>query len=175
MRCARIKLGNGATEIVCGHLPVKATALCASCRARPSTKFCDFPMRNAASRRKPCDAPICDSCATSLGPNCDLCPEHSAEWRGLPEVPILAARRSARQSRDRGRSRRRCCARSSGKTAAKRSSPSSPNGSFASGAGGFWHGIKLLLSWAALIGFSLLIEEAVRLTGEALRATKGAE
>jgi hypothetical protein len=93
MRCARIKLTDGTVAIICGHTPASATSLCAFCR-QPSTKLCDFPTRGRTGRRKPCDAPICNSCATSLGPNSDLCPAHAAEWQGLPVVRLDQRRAS---------------------------------------------------------------------------------
>lgn len=43
---------------------------------RPSTKLCDFKLTGAKAS-KTCDAPLCPRCATSIGPDRDLCPAHA--------------------------------------------------------------------------------------------------
>jgi hypothetical protein len=42
---------------------------------RKSTKLCDHPLTGKLAG-KTCDAPLCDHCSTSAGPDRDLCPVH---------------------------------------------------------------------------------------------------
>ena len=46
-------------------------APCAGCQ-RMSTLLCDWPVRSGVT----CDAGICPSCATYIGPDRHLCPTH---------------------------------------------------------------------------------------------------
>jgi hypothetical protein len=75
--CETIQFGDGGAAIICGRRHAKATP-CKFC-GRPSTKLCDFPMYigNAVQVRT-CDAPMCDACATNVGPDKDHCPDHVA-------------------------------------------------------------------------------------------------
>jgi hypothetical protein len=48
-------------------------APCVEC-GRPSTKQCDFELKNA--KRRTCDRALCDRCARSVGKNRDYCRIH---------------------------------------------------------------------------------------------------
>lgn len=43
---------------------------------RKATIACDHKL-TGSKLGKTCDAPLCDRCATSAGPNIDLCPVHA--------------------------------------------------------------------------------------------------
>ena len=47
---------------------------CRHC-TRPSTRLCDFPVGVG----KTCDIPICDACATPVGPDRDYCLIHKGK------------------------------------------------------------------------------------------------
>jgi len=66
MPCRRIKLANGGTAIVCTRGPQRRCAC-----GLPATKLCDWP-----KGRSTCDAPLCERCAVSVGPDRDHCPGH---------------------------------------------------------------------------------------------------
>lgn len=74
MACARIKLPNGGSAIICG-LP-RSTKRCA-CGAL-STLLCDFPVRRDGKTRT-CDQPICEAHATTVGNNVHYCQKHAKE------------------------------------------------------------------------------------------------
>jgi hypothetical protein len=69
--CEHINLGDGNFAIVCG-VRRGPRAKCSFCRRRPHEKLCDFDLGNG----KTCDAKMCDSCSTKIGPDRDLCPAH---------------------------------------------------------------------------------------------------
>jgi hypothetical protein len=73
MPCNMIDFGDGTTAIVCTR--GRRQKPCRWC-GRPHTKLCDFPL-SGAKAGKTCDAPMCDRCATSVGPNLDYCPPHT--------------------------------------------------------------------------------------------------
>lgn len=51
--------------------------ICNFC-GRFSTKLCDFPIKvGDIGHTRTCDAPMCDACATRVGPNRDYCPNHA--------------------------------------------------------------------------------------------------
>jgi hypothetical protein len=85
MHCTFVNV-EGKNVIICGR-KVKPTPQCAFC-GEPSTKVCDFPVRDSAGNhikwyardRHTCDKPICERCATSIGVDRDLCPEHARQW-----------------------------------------------------------------------------------------------
>lgn len=84
MKCEIYTLTDGTKMYVCGHHSSRRRELrmCRFCKTpTPSTKLCDFPTRGARNKTT-CDAPICDACATSIGPDCDLCPPHAKLWKG---------------------------------------------------------------------------------------------
>jgi len=70
MTCERVTFPGGVTAIVCGVRRPK----CKSC-GRPAKLECDWkiPTRKSGT----CDAAICERCATSVGPDKDLCPTHA--------------------------------------------------------------------------------------------------
>lgn len=56
--------------------------LCSSCKSRPATKLCDFPL-SGKHAGKTCDRPLCSSCACQAGlPNVDYCPAHARAGGG---------------------------------------------------------------------------------------------
>ena len=67
MPCVRVPLEGGGVAVVCtrGRRPRRCT-----CGA-PATLLCDAPRG-----RGTCSAPICESCATAIGPDRHLCPKH---------------------------------------------------------------------------------------------------
>ncbi len=69
--CEHIKFADGSVAIICG-VRRGTPAKCQFCRRRPHTKLCDFDIGNG----KTCDARMCDSCTTNVGPNRDYCPAH---------------------------------------------------------------------------------------------------
>jgi len=69
MTCELHKDENGqVNKIVCRRGPPR----CYFC-GKPSTKLCDFPTGTGLGT---CDAQMCVSCATTVGPNLDYCPTH---------------------------------------------------------------------------------------------------
>ena len=71
MPCEGMRLTTGETAIVCSRGRA-AQRRCGVCQGR-ATLLCDGAPPVGA-RRKTCDAPICQSCATHVGPDRDLCP-----------------------------------------------------------------------------------------------------
>jgi len=70
-----IETKNGpVTAIVCSHRRGQYK-LCRFCSNRLYTRLCDF----VVARKKTCDAPMCDACATSVGPDLDYCPTHKKQ------------------------------------------------------------------------------------------------
>lgn len=60
------------------------TKLCSACKSRRHTKLCDFALTGKKAGQT-CDAPLCDRCATRVGPNRDYCPAHArAAKAGAP-------------------------------------------------------------------------------------------
>lgn len=83
MPCRTLKDDEGRiTGFMCGRAARKLDP-CRWC-GKPHTKLCDYPLRGAKAG-KTCDAPICDDCATSIGPDRDLCPAHAKLWKGEPD------------------------------------------------------------------------------------------
>ena len=74
MVCKPISLPGGLTGFVCYRAP--APKLCKVCGTRDATKLCDFALRGRKSGST-CDAPLCDACAVSRGPELDYCPSHA--------------------------------------------------------------------------------------------------
>ena len=68
----------GGQAIVCSRGETKRC----SCGNR-MTKLCDWPLTGGKAG-KTCDRPMCDKCATRVGPNRDFCPAHA---RMADEVP----------------------------------------------------------------------------------------
>jgi hypothetical protein len=59
------------TIICCGRGRV-----CSFC-GEPSTKLCDAPIKvGDVGHKRTCDARMCDACATRVGANTDVCPNH---------------------------------------------------------------------------------------------------
>jgi len=68
MICTPVKLDT-CTAILCrsGRRP-----RCKFCNTGVATKLCDHPVLNGT-----CNAPMCDRCATNIGPEMDYCPLHT--------------------------------------------------------------------------------------------------
>ena len=82
MTCTRIPIGGG-VAIVCTR--GDRAKRCAGC-GRPATKACDWKLHGPKTG-KTCDAPVCDTCATHVGPDKDLCPAHGRAWEVHPANP----------------------------------------------------------------------------------------
>ena len=89
MNCTWIRLPHDRVAILCGRsakrLGCDARPQCgvAGCD-QPATRLCDFPLDTtlrAFTRRKTCDAPLCDAHASGVGAGRDLCPPHVKVWR----------------------------------------------------------------------------------------------
>lgn len=100
MKCDYIRIGD--TEaIVCGsdgrrRQPLK---VCCGCRMLTARKQCDWKIPYTGPKPfRTCDAWICEKCATSVGPDKDLCPTHAKEWAEHPKNP---ARKSASSTTER--------------------------------------------------------------------------
>ena len=84
--CEKITFPNGVPAFVRfgGKRPERKK--CAWCD-QWSTKLCHYRLspRAQVTHVKTCDAPMCDTHATNVGPNRDLCPTHKnrAEQKGL--------------------------------------------------------------------------------------------
>lgn len=63
--------------IVCsrGQRPKK----CTCCAVRSGTKLCDWKVGHGAGIQT-CSKAACDQCATTVGPDKDLCREHAIRW-----------------------------------------------------------------------------------------------
>lgn len=87
MTCTPIRLEGGGVAIVCSRGTSRARA-CAFCGT--STRdylLCDFPLRGKKAGAT-CSKPACKRCATSIGPDKDLCPPHAryAREHGVEEL-----------------------------------------------------------------------------------------
>lgn len=71
--CKRVTLPNGSVALVTYDVK-NPNAPCAFCN-QMHQKLCDFPLRGKAVRR--CSKRLCDGCATTLGSELDLCPQHA--------------------------------------------------------------------------------------------------
>lgn len=71
MVCHVVKFGNG-TAIVCSRRQRRRR--CPFCHKRDATKLCDHPTGSGT-----CDAPMCENCATVVGLDRDLCPDHATQ------------------------------------------------------------------------------------------------
>ncbi len=67
--------GTQSEAIICSH--GRRAPKCRFCD-RTSAKLCDFLLIGSKAG-KTCDAPLCDRCATSVGPDRDLCPPHARQ------------------------------------------------------------------------------------------------
>lgn len=79
MTCETHKLEDG-FAIVCTRS--RRRKPCSTGCGRTHTRLCDHP-----AGRGTCDAPLCESCAVSTGPDRDVCPAHArgqAIQGGLP-------------------------------------------------------------------------------------------
>jgi hypothetical protein len=85
MGCEFINHGGGATAIICSR--GQRVAVCSVCKARKSSKLCDYPLRGRKAG-KTCDAKLCERCAqqqaqqapfpgSRVGDTIDLCPAHA--------------------------------------------------------------------------------------------------
>lgn len=74
MTCTKIALPGGGVAIVCTR--GQRRKVCGTCKRGTATKLCDFPLKGSKAG-KTCDAPLCDSCAVSGGPDIDHCPPHA--------------------------------------------------------------------------------------------------
>lgn len=72
MTCERINTKDG-YAIVCSRGRRKPA--CEVCKARPSTKLCDFPLAGPKAGQT-CDRKLCAGCAVAIGNDRDLCPAH---------------------------------------------------------------------------------------------------
>jgi len=80
------------TAILCTRGRRRKLPPCAC--GRPQVKLCDFSLALARKNvvdigtrdrhvKLTCDAPLCDGCAVSVGPDRDLCPAHAGASTGL--------------------------------------------------------------------------------------------
>ncbi len=77
---AFIDLGNGNwAHINMGRPRRKTCRFCS--RTYYDGKLCDYPVGG-----KTCDAPMCNGCATRVGPDLDYCPNHKDQ----PQQGVLA-------------------------------------------------------------------------------------
>jgi hypothetical protein len=61
-----------------GHLCGELGEHCREC-FDVADSLCDFPVGNG----KTCDRPLCEHCASEVGPDLHYCPAHAAEWRAF--------------------------------------------------------------------------------------------
>lgn len=76
---------EGGTAIVCG--PRSPRRKCFFCKTAWATQLCDHPITDD----RLCDAPMCTGCATNVGPNRDLCPNHKGMNMMTDIQPALEA------------------------------------------------------------------------------------
>lgn len=86
MPCDPIKVpmpdGSVAKGFMCSRGPRKVTR----CKCgRPSTLLCDQPLTGPKTG-KTCDRPLCERCATEVGPDRHLCPAHAKLGQSPREV-----------------------------------------------------------------------------------------
>lgn len=74
MTCTPVKIGD-TTAIVCNR--DKLPRRCPFCNRHWAGLLCDHPI----GRGKTCDRRMCRRCATKVGPDRHLCPEHKAAAR----------------------------------------------------------------------------------------------
>jgi hypothetical protein len=85
MECTYLRDKEGhVTAIVCGRRQPRR--FCKSCNREFASKLCDFPVAPG----KTCDAPICDKCATAVGPDLDHCPKHKNEKLAAEQGSLFA-------------------------------------------------------------------------------------
>lgn len=77
MTCTRVRLGDGATAIVCQRRLRTQPVTCAC--GVTAARLCDYP---TGPRGRTCNRPVCALHATRVGKDRDLCPEHAVDWRG---------------------------------------------------------------------------------------------
>jgi hypothetical protein len=70
MTCERVTLPGGFSAIVCSSRK-RDRCKC----GRPATLLCDW--KTPKGKTPTCDSPICKHCATNVGPDKDLCPNHA--------------------------------------------------------------------------------------------------
>jgi hypothetical protein len=81
--CEFISLPGGGRAILCSRGRRK---FCQFCSKEAATLLCDGPPPRGA-KRKTCDASVCRSCATHVGPNRDLCPNCQRAALSPPRAP----------------------------------------------------------------------------------------
>lgn len=74
-QCSYFKV-DGIPVIACGGTKIQACVKC----GKIANLLCDWKMKPGTAPELTCDAPICDSCGTSVGPDKDLCPSHAYAW-----------------------------------------------------------------------------------------------
>lgn len=82
MPCVPIKIGDS-VGFACGP-GLKRAKPCACGSRLPADLLCDWKVGDGT-----CDAPICRSCATHVGHDRDLCPDHARAWAVHPKNPNL--------------------------------------------------------------------------------------
>lgn len=80
MACTFIRDNSGRGMIVCG--PRRPRKFCKDCGREFASKLCDFPV---GPKGKTCDTPICDKCATPVGPDRYYCPKHKGMKPGAEQ------------------------------------------------------------------------------------------
>lgn len=63
---------NGATYFICRGRRSYPEKLCCFCKVKFTSRLCDYEIE----RGKTCDAEMCSSCATRIGKDLDICPDH---------------------------------------------------------------------------------------------------
>lgn len=78
MPCEWVKLPGGGVAHV--RTSGRKPKFCPFCKERPATKLCDFRIKvGDVGHTRTCDAPICEQCATIVGPDRDYCPVHKGQ------------------------------------------------------------------------------------------------
>jgi len=81
MPCRTIIVGDGVRVIACSR--GRSAARCTSCKTRPASKLCDYPVKRDG-KEATCDRALCTRCAVRSGVNHDNCPPHArALARGM--------------------------------------------------------------------------------------------
>lgn len=75
MACRTVTLPNGGLVIICGPRGRIAGCQTPGCN-KIHTTLCDYPLEGPKAGTT-CDRKMCDSCATSVGPDRDYCPAHA--------------------------------------------------------------------------------------------------
>lgn len=82
--CVEMTIPGGRKALV--RMSGKRPPNCKWCD-RLSTKLCDFDISHPSqvTHRRTCDAPMCDTHATSVGVNRDYCPIHAPKEESCPK------------------------------------------------------------------------------------------